>query len=493
MADVQLKYGYMRIANALHQAMITAPFSPIQRQIMGALAQLTYGWNRLTFEGTESELARYASVQIQGRASGGFRTALAELVEHGPVRRLRAGSRGVKPVWALQKDFEQWGRFSVADASLFARWGTRPAHCDGLMRSIDHPDHDQGGGGNVGNESNQPATNQTRANDEGASGEAPSALQNPASGEATSMDTASGEASKDVALGEATNAVSVSTEGDAALAKATSGLGEGRIDSSKSFNDETYEAGKTGKTVVLTTLLPLPRARANELASTEARTADDDTASGEATLVEEPRDLALLDRFPRWPQLRSKFASEAQIAAVGECLLRAGDEALSLIPALINWLDHDMIPPLYAAKITPVTVAAALQEYRKGNYAIIHVWSFVRNMIDRFEELAGSGDDGGLSGAAERLLHVGRRAAALWLLIKREGLLGGSPEITRQRIEELAADGAIADAPAFLRFLAALPRAQLDRARTDHYAEEIVSDTLIKHPVTLPTSHSVAA
>jgi phage replication O-like protein O len=113
-ADVQLEKGHVRIANALNRALIVARFSDVQRRVVHLLIDQTFGWQRKTVEMSIPELA----AMLDMKASGGFREAITDLVHAGVVQLVRGGSGRTRSVFAVQKDHEQWGKFSVASAFL---------------------------------------------------------------------------------------------------------------------------------------------------------------------------------------------------------------------------------------------------------------------------------------------------------------------------------------------------------------------------------------
>lgn len=135
MADVQLEHGHVRLANRLAEAMLAAPFTGTQLRILLALVRLTYGWKRRTARVALDQLARAAGVAY----TGGFRRALEELTLAGVVIEVAPGFGGVPTAYAIQKDHEQWGQFSIAQAALTAKWGTRPDSCDEKLPAAPAP------------------------------------------------------------------------------------------------------------------------------------------------------------------------------------------------------------------------------------------------------------------------------------------------------------------------------------------------------------------
>ncbi len=130
MADVQKDHGHVQIANRLLEAIIKAGFTCRQHQILLALFRLTYGWRKRSVLLTELELARLANAADEKakRAGGAFRADLGVLLRWRIVLRQEApeyGRRG-QFVWAINKNFEDWGVFSVAENRLAATYGSKP-------------------------------------------------------------------------------------------------------------------------------------------------------------------------------------------------------------------------------------------------------------------------------------------------------------------------------------------------------------------------------
>ncbi len=129
MADVQLEHGHIRIANMLYDAIVDASFTDTQRRIVLAIVRLTYGWRQKTVTISLQELTRKLGMD---EVSGGFRRSLRELLDNGVLRCVSAGGGAMTATYAMQKDFTQWGRFSVAPARLEALWAERPENADHL-------------------------------------------------------------------------------------------------------------------------------------------------------------------------------------------------------------------------------------------------------------------------------------------------------------------------------------------------------------------------
>lgn len=131
--DVQLEYGHVRIANRLYEAMLDADFTGAQMRIVLVLFRLTYGWRRKTVTISIPELAaltRQAPV-------GGFRRALQDLIAAGVVLRIDGGVGAVRSTYHIQKDFTQWGRYSIAPTRLESVWGKRPDSADDRLTTAE--------------------------------------------------------------------------------------------------------------------------------------------------------------------------------------------------------------------------------------------------------------------------------------------------------------------------------------------------------------------
>lgn len=137
-ADVQLEHGHVRIANRLLEAILAADFTGTQSRILLALVRLTYGWRRKTVTVSLSELAERANVAF----TGGFRRAFQELIANGVVLRLEEGGGPQRATYAIQKDFTQWGHFSVAPSKVAHDWGDRPDAADELLPPSPRPSGD---------------------------------------------------------------------------------------------------------------------------------------------------------------------------------------------------------------------------------------------------------------------------------------------------------------------------------------------------------------
>jgi phage replication O-like protein O len=126
MADVQLEHGHLRIANALDEAITFADFTGTQTKIVRCLVRLTFGWRRRTVRIALPDIAERCHVA----PSGGFRRALDELIREGVVVELERSIGRVPSLYQVNKDYESWGKFSVAAKALESLYGERPAHGD---------------------------------------------------------------------------------------------------------------------------------------------------------------------------------------------------------------------------------------------------------------------------------------------------------------------------------------------------------------------------
>lgn len=450
MADVQVEDGHVRVANHLYWAVLAAPFNDSQRRVLFMLIGLTYGWSRKTVELSTADLASQLGVD----ATGHFRTSLSELIREGVVRQLEQGSGLRKSVWMVNKDFEQWGRFALAQAFLVAKWGARPKHRDELA-AVD------------------------KGSTEGASEDAPSSLEgglktgtlpeggHPAQEQAPCLPTGTPPENGHPARTQArpkTGTLPVHRQ----VPRPYTGTPTG----SKSRSETTYSAGETGEPEQL-------QQRSRALGWKDRRDLSENGAPDG-----DPREPWDPTQHSRWSVLTAKFVSDAERDAIAEFLTRAGTtDGPRLLPRLINWCDLEMVPAVVKAKLSPTILAAALLEY-KGDFNGNHVWAFVEGTIARFErsEIRWRGEPVSLQARAAASISVRQEAARLWRLIKREGLINAQFDLARQRVALLVGSGQVADVDEFMAFLKALPQRDLASARSDHFAEGLVADTLLEFP-----------
>lgn len=448
MADVQLGKGYLRVANALNRALIVARFSDVQRRIVQLLLDQTFGWQRKTVEKSTSELAAMLDVPV----SGGFRAALAELVDNGVVVLVRPGSGRQRSVFAVQKDHERWGRFAVASALLASRFGQRPRHADTLL--------------GLGDDDSDPAGDDAQPDSEREHGEgAYTGAPSPAS---------------EGALPQASSNKHAPTEAPRVPARSKLGcLHTGTLDSSKSFSGESCERGKTGKTEELQ---QQRQPRANAEAAIAAGT----------TVVAASPIVGVFDptTYPRWPELSELLVTDHNrghvITFLETCELA---ERSGFIARFANWLQKLDCPPTAAP--SPDELATGLSEY-KGDRSARHVWSFVEDCVRRYRS-AGSGRVN-LSGATLGRRRSGptdieRTATRLWDLIKRNGLASCPPELVAGRVDRMLAAGEIRDGPEFRAYLARLPLDRLAVEQKDFFAIQTIVVALTPDPSALTASN----
>ncbi len=133
MANPQVENGHIRLANQLDEAMTVADFNVPQSKIVRLLARLTYGWKRRTVRISQVDLA--AKVGLAA-SSGGWRRAFTTLIDEGVIVEVEPPIGRQAGAYALNKNFERWGRYSVARAFLEAQFNERPDHVDNLPRAI---------------------------------------------------------------------------------------------------------------------------------------------------------------------------------------------------------------------------------------------------------------------------------------------------------------------------------------------------------------------
>lgn len=119
--------AHVRLGNRLLEAIISAGFHGTQYKIVLAVARQTIGWQGYSVTSSRSELATLCGCS----PVGGFRRALKELIDEGVIVLVAPGGGASSNGYALNQNFEQWGRFSQADAKLAALWG-RPESDDQL-------------------------------------------------------------------------------------------------------------------------------------------------------------------------------------------------------------------------------------------------------------------------------------------------------------------------------------------------------------------------
>lgn len=445
MADVQLEKGHLRIANALNRAIIVAKFSDVQRRLVHLLVDQTYGWQRKTVEVSIAELAALLDL----KASGGFRAALSELIEHRVVLQIRRGDGRARSVFAVEKDHEQWGKFAIASAFLAARFGKRPLHADALLGvSTDGATGDDGedeGENEIDAPPDPEAVRDHAASDspEGASPQAPSLVSEGASLQACSIEDASTEAPRVPAHSE------------------LGCLYTGTLTGSNSRIGETYERGKTGKPVEL----QLPHnstARASEGALPEAPSTGE-RAFDPATVLQ-------------WEQLAALLATDHNrghaIAFLATC---TPDERNRLAPKFVMWLTGHDCPP--SMQPSADELATALSEY-DGDHRFTHVWAFVEDCIRRWRRAAGSGGGIKLRRDASGVTDAQRIATRLWELIKAHGLASCPPALVAGRIERMRKDGAIKSVEEFRALFDRVPLSRLAGAQKDFFAIQTIVEAL---------------
>lgn len=121
MADVQLEHGYLKIANALDEAILYADFTITQVKIVRCVIRLTYGWQRKTVRASHSEIAERCHIPN----TGAFRRQLDELIREGVIVEVERPFGRTAAAYAINKNFEEWGRYSVPARALERLFNTR--------------------------------------------------------------------------------------------------------------------------------------------------------------------------------------------------------------------------------------------------------------------------------------------------------------------------------------------------------------------------------
>lgn len=126
MADVQLEHGHYRLANALDEAITIASFSGTQHKIVRCVLRLTWGWRQQSVRMSRVEIAERCGVA----PVGGFLRAFDDLVHNGVIDEVERPFGRTPGAYRINKDFEHWGVFSVAQSRLEALFRKRPATAD---------------------------------------------------------------------------------------------------------------------------------------------------------------------------------------------------------------------------------------------------------------------------------------------------------------------------------------------------------------------------
>lgn len=133
MANPQVEHGHIRLANQLDEALTVAPFNVTQAKIVRLIARLTYGWKRRTVRISQVDLAEKIRLKA---SSGAWRQAFALLIDEGVVVEVEPPIGRRPGAYALNKNFERWGRYSVPRAFLEAHFNERPDQVDDVQRAI---------------------------------------------------------------------------------------------------------------------------------------------------------------------------------------------------------------------------------------------------------------------------------------------------------------------------------------------------------------------
>jgi hypothetical protein len=467
MADVQLAGGYTRIAHSLHRAIIVARFTHLQMRIVSLLIDRSFGWNRLTVEISQSEIAGMLDLV---NAHAGFRRGLGELIHEGVVIEVRRGGGQEKAVYAIQKNFERWGKFSVASAMLVARFGGRPGHADTLFR--------------LGIEHDQPS-----AEDQEEPPPPPAKTSPPKdSVSAKQNDDSEGAPGRAGCPSEGT----LPLEGQGETGCPSEGMPlpgpsgrphRGTLTGSKSFDDEILQRPKDmqdSSTNYYDDNIAHAHTRETTPESSPADGDTDDFAPFDFTLEE----------LPVGEILSGLLETDHQRAHVCGFLARCPDgDRIGWPGRLAMWLQgHDCPPTLIP---TPAVLSTAVSEY-KGDFMPRHVWAFVADVVERYKAAEAKA-----AGSGERLLSTKRlgfparaspgskaraMAQAAWDVIKRDGLATCNPNLIPIRVHDAAIRGELpallGGADAFLALVRRLPRATLSAAKTDWFAVNAILEVI---------------
>lgn len=161
------------------------------------------------------------------------------------------------------------------------------------------------------------------------------------------------------------------------------------------------------------------------------------------------------------------------------------------LPLLNGYLDGLGAPRMQA--ILPAQLAVAMLEF------LVKGWEFNPNSfaafvadvlqreevsVQRLQERLTRSPGAGSGDRARPLGEIRERARRAWTLIKAHGFASCHPQFIASKVEQLVAEGKIADADGFRALLEALnpQRQALASARTDEFALRIIADVLAELP-----------
>lgn len=412
MADVQLAHGFLQVANELDEAMTFAPFSGPQAKIVRCIVRLTYGWRRRTVRVSVTEIAE----RCNEKYSGAFRRSFLTLITEGVLLELQPAAGRRAGLYAINKNYEAWGRFSVAPRTLerlfriqlpsfdAALDGDRCSPPEGRTNEDENDNVVRPSGGEQDAAVNSPS-----------GGEQTGRVDSPLEGEqrvtgATVVRPSEGEQRDD-----STNVDSPSEgeqrNGPENLVRPP----EGEKESCKSFSGETYEGPK----YITTTTQHISRACARE----------------------EPQPTAPAAAPRAWLALSDRLETDDQRSRVARFLAScAVDDREQIAETFSRWLDGHDCPPSY--RPTPAVLVAALGEY-KGDRRVMHIWRFVEDVVRRFERAAGSGRHGvGVFPATRTTPNGAMMLQRIVALIERRDVPGQGNwrVIPREKVEALGAE-----------------------------------------------------
>lgn len=437
----------------LYDALSMARFTDVQRRIVMALVGLSHARGR---QHVAISVPRLAQV-VDTTNSGWFRDALGDLITEGVIVRVHSGGGHSAGVLAVSVDYEQWGRFSIARAAVEARFG--PV---------------------LGDDDAQPSRTQDGWN--------PS----------TPADRTAKESSTPVHR-TSNPQPSRPQDGCDSSTPADRQSGVPAILPTGTLAPAIYKTTTTTTTPHATREeIPSeqPAADAQPSASAAPLAGPRDAPAAAAAVPAPPAAEAATPELPeldssqlkRWPELAELLVTDHARSHVLRFLAGFSGVALAgWVGRLTAWLEGLDCPKAPR----PDVLAAALSEY-SGDGAPRHVWAFVADVMRRYElaeapTSAPTSSGSGISGASARASpgawsrprsDIERTAAAMWPLIRDNGLASCHPQLISTRVAQLAKDGLIVDADAFLSALRRIPRSQLADARTEHFAIRVISDAL---------------
>lgn len=123
MANPQPK-PFVQFSKELFDALLLSPMPATHKEIVLAVIRRTYGDHGRK----EAPISHSLLRRMTGRADSGIRRCLSSLCEQGVLRQIKPATFRSPAIFALNKDYESWGRWSVQSATTVAE-GQELAEC----------------------------------------------------------------------------------------------------------------------------------------------------------------------------------------------------------------------------------------------------------------------------------------------------------------------------------------------------------------------------